>query len=195
MAFPNIKSLRNSSVQSCSYFLDANVWIYSLQSFDTLEHWEKKYYDFFYDIIESELDPKPKILLPSLLLSEIINTYLRQIAIPEYKRVNSIPVSVKVDFKKDYRPTTHYKDSFESMMDDIIGFKSHIEFIDDSNITTDTHLFKKNIGSFDFNDYLYYSICRVLNHSKRVVIVTNDGDFQINDIELLTMNRDLLALS
>jgi maltooligosyltrehalose synthase len=38
--------------------------------FDTLKRWEEEYYHFFFDIIDSELDPKPKILMPTLLLSE-----------------------------------------------------------------------------------------------------------------------------
>lgn len=88
MAFINIIPLRNANVESAFYFVDANVWIYSLESFSNLSDLENNYYQFFYDIVDSNLDPKPKILLPILLISEITNTYLRKIAMPEYKNAH-----------------------------------------------------------------------------------------------------------
>ena len=195
MPFPNILNLRRASVTSANYFVDANVWIYSLQQFEDLENWENIYYQFFYDIIDSTLDPKPKIIVPTLLISEIVNTYLRKFAIPEYKLANSIAANLPFDFKRDYRPTQHYTDSFEKIMDDIQGLHSSLRFFDDSQVANDhTILLNKSIGQFDYNDYLYYSICKELNKSERVIMVTNDGDFQINDFEIITSNRTLLSL-
>jgi len=195
MPFANITNLKRASVTSASYFVDANVWIYSLQKFEDLENWENTYYQFFYDIIDSTLDPKPKILLPTILLSEIINTYLRKFAIPEYKLENSIPSTTVIDFKRDYRPTQHYKDSYEKIIDDIHGLHSSITFLDDSNIANNPSLLlNKSIGTFDYNDYLYYSLCKELTKTERVIMITNDGDFQVNDFEIITSNRTLLAL-
>lgn len=153
MSFTNISNLRSSIVESCSYFLDANIWIYSLQRFEDLANWQASYYNFFYDIVDSSLSPKPKIVLPSLLLSEIINTFLKQIALPEYRLLYSIPSNVVTNFKKDYRPTQHCKDSFERIMDDIVSIKSSIEFLNDSAIVNEAYLFDKNISDFDYNDY------------------------------------------
>lgn len=174
--------------------VDANVWIYSLQNWDDLTPWKDQYYQFFFDIIESKLDPKPRILMPTLLLSEIVNTYLRKFAIPEYRMDNAIPPAENIDFKKDYRPTQHYKDSYEKIMDDIGGLHSSIEYVDDGTIADHTTLCNKSIGIFDYNDYLYYSLCKELNKARRVVLLTNDSDFQIRDIEIITGNRTLLEL-
>jgi uncharacterized membrane protein YgaE (UPF0421/DUF939 family) len=127
-------------------------------------------------------------------LSEIVNTFIKQIAIPDYKYSAGIPDAKNLVFKKDYRPTDHYKKSFERMMDDILTFKASLLFIDDAKIANDNVLLNKNNGIFDYNDYLYYQICKELNQKQRVIIVTNDSDFQINDIEIVTMNRTLLAL-
>ena len=110
----NIIKLSHSRVESIKYFIDANVWIYAMQNQSSLKNWrENKYADFFFDIIDSNLDPQPKIILPSLLISEIINTYLRQIALSDYKRDSGIFSSDKFDFKRDYRSTQHYKDNLE----------------------------------------------------------------------------------
>ena len=195
MSFPNIIPLWKAAVEPVKYFVDANIWIYSLQKFEDLERWEDKYYQFFFDIVDSTITPKPKILLPTLLLSEIINTYLRKFAIPEYRQINNIPAATVIDFKRDYRPTQHYKDSYEKMMDDISSLHSSIQFIDDHSIAyNDAVLFNKSIGSFDYNDHLYYSLCVELNKTERIIMLTNDGDYQVNDFEIVTSNRTLLNL-
>lgn len=195
MPFTNITSLRRSNVEPVKYFVDANIWIYSLQRFEDLEHWENDYYQFFFDIIDSTQRPKPKVLLPTLLLSEILNTYLRKFAIPEYKQLNNIAAATQIDFKKDYRPTQHYIDSYEKIMDDISSLHSSIEFVDDHLIAHNPcTLYNKSIGSFDYNDYLYYSLCVELNKSERIIMLTNDSDFQIEDFEIVTLNRTLLDL-
>ncbi len=195
MPFPNIIPLRRATVEPVKYFVDANIWIYSLQKFEDLEPWEDNYYQFFFDIIDSTQTPKPKVLLSTLLLSEIINTYLRKFAIPEYKLFNNIPTATIIDFKRDYRPTQHYKDSYEKMMDDISSLHASIQFIDDRSIASNQYiLLNKVIGTFDYNDYLYYSLCVEFNKSERLIMVTNDGDFQVNDFEIITSNRTLLNL-
>ena len=195
MPFPNLIHLNDASVQSVKYFVDANIWIYSLQKFDDLKPWEDNYYQFFFDIVESKLDPKPKILLPPILLSEIINTYLRKFAMSEYKIINKFPPNTILDFKRDYRPTQHYRDSYEKMIDDISSLHASIEFLDDSLIAHDTTvLYQKNIGTFDYNDHVFFSLCKEYNKVNRLIMVTNDGDYAINDFEILTLNRTLLAL-
>lgn len=195
MPFQNITKLTKANIESANYFVDANVWIYSLINFDDLEFWENKYYQFFYDIIESNLDPKPKILMPVLLLSEIVNTYLRKFAIPQYKLENTISEETKIDFKKDYRITTHYKDNYESIMDDIYNLRDSINFIDDSLISSNVDLLLNNsTGDFDYNDYIYYNLCKEINKKEKVILLTNDSDFAVSDLEVITLNKTLIAL-
>lgn len=90
MSFANIQRLANTAVQSTNYFVDANVWIYAIQGDGVLAHWQKRYSDFFYDIAESSLDPKPRIVMPTMLFSEILNTWIIKFAMDEYKTLNGI---------------------------------------------------------------------------------------------------------
>ena len=78
------------------YFLDANVWIAVLESLanSTIGAYERPYIDFVEAVVvlHSYDDPKllkkiknqPKFVMTSLLLSEIINTYLREVAMKNY---------------------------------------------------------------------------------------------------------------
>lgn len=86
-----IYDIRNVEPQAYPYyFIDTNVWIAELkQASITVGGIEQNYTNFFEAIISlNQLEGKaakkaknqPKILITSLLLSEIINTYLRRIA-------------------------------------------------------------------------------------------------------------------
>ena len=196
MPFANITRLAIARVDSTNYFVDANVWIYAIQGEELLDRWQKQYSNFFYDIIESSLEPQPKILMPTLLFSEILNTYLTKFALAEYKIINGIPANASTfQFKRDYRPSQHYKDSYEKVIDDIKSFRSSLHFINDQSIVTDPPLYLNSfVDPFDFNDYFYYQICKEFQKTDTVTILTNDGDFQINDIPIITLNRTLLAL-
>jgi predicted nucleic acid-binding protein len=195
MSYPNIKRLSNSRVEPIKYFIDANVWIYAMQNPNSLKHWETKYADFFFDIIDSNLEPQPKIILPSLLISEIINTYLRQIALLDYKRNNGVSATDRFDFKKDYRPTTHYKDNLEQICDDILGYKSSIDFVtDDLMVKNPDIILNIPSSNFDYNDYIYYCMCQHIGITNSLAMITNDSDMNVRDIKILTENKVLLSL-
>ena len=195
MSFANIQRLANTAVQSTNYFVDANVVIYAIQGDGVLAHWQKRYSDFFYDIAESTLDPKPRIVMPTMLFSEILNTWITKFAMDEYKTLNGISRNDAFSFKRDYRPTQHYKDNYEKICDDVMSIKDALLFINDSNVVTNPPLYISPVADpFDFNDYLYYQMCKEFQKSSPLTILTNDGDFQINDIPIVTLNRDLLAL-
>lgn len=195
MPFANIQRLANATVQSTNYFIDANVWIYALQGDTFLNRIQLAYSNFFYDIIESDLDPQPKVLMPTMLFSEILNTWLTKIAFSEYKKVKAIPEDNSFRYKHHYRPTQDYKDNYEKICDDVLSMRDSITFINDSSIVTNPPLYMTPVvDPFDFNDYLYYQICREFQRSSQITILTNDGDFQINDIPLITAHRDLLSL-
>jgi hypothetical protein len=191
MSAANIISLKKARVLSADYFIDANVWILSLFNFDELQHWEQEYVSFFYNVAESKLVPAPKILVPTLLLSEIINTYMKKVALPDYERVTG---QVMQDYKRDYKGTQHYNDSFSILMDNISGLSDAIRFVDDRSLVEQPQvLTQRSIGDFDYNDHLYYHLCKELNKTSRVVIVTCDRDFTVGDIELITSNPKLLG--
>jgi predicted nucleic acid-binding protein len=194
--FKNISCLTNhTQPSSVNYFVDANIWIYAMQDDSLLNRYELLYFNFFYKIIDSELTVKPKILLPVLLFSEIVNSYLRNIALPEYKAEQGIHNSVSFNFKKDYRFTSHYKNSYKKVCDDIMALRDSIIFISDNSIIDDpTSLLDSNIGEFDFNDYFYYQLCKEHQKENKIIILTNDGDFRFSDIPIITLNREILDL-
>lgn len=195
MAYDNIKKLKPDQIDSGFYFLDANIWIYSLQGIEFSEQWKNQYATFFYNLIESDIVPKPKIIVPTLLISEIINTYLQKIAIPEYKEINGINKDVRFDFKKDYRYTLHCKENLEKICDDIKSFSSCIHFVPDSFIVNDiSSILSTPSTKLDFNDYIYYLLCKDFSKTTPVTFVTNDGDFAIEDLPVLTLLPDLFKL-
>ena len=194
MPFDNIKRITTTSVSSTYYFVDAQVWIYALQGDTALAWWQKEYVTFFYNIIECDMEPKPKIVMPTLLFSEILNTWLTKIALKDFKIENQIGGNDFI-FKRDYRPTPHYKENYEKICDDILSLKSSLIFINDSSIVSDNPAYiKSSIDPFDFNDFLYYILCKEVQKSNSISILTNDGDFQVSDIPIITNNRELIKL-
>jgi hypothetical protein len=194
MPSANITRLARAQVTTTNYFVDTNVWIYAIEGDGLLAPWQRRYSDFFYDIIDSLVDPQPKILMPTLLFSEILNTYLKQIALEEYKTINGIPKGTSLNFKNDYRPTQHYKESYEKVCDDIYGLRTSLIFIGDQSVLTDPPLYlNPAIAPFDFNDYFYYQICKEFQKEKSITILTHDADFQITDIPIITANWSLLS--
>jgi predicted nucleic acid-binding protein len=192
MAYQIRELTRNTSVSSQTYFIDANVWIYYLQSVSQLKHHEKIYTTFLDDIITSSLDPQPMVLMPTILLSEIINTYLRKIAMKEFISLNGI--TSYLDFKNDYRPTSHFKTSYSQILDDILSYDDLFEPVNNGSLFQSTNFIKNNTSNLDFNDTAYYHYCIEYSKNSKITIVTNDSDFAVEDIPILTVNRDLLNL-
>lgn len=194
MSYSNIEKLKNNTaVKPCLYFFDAQIWIYATQAFQiSNEEWQMRYVSFFQDIIDNDLVIKPKIILNSLLLSEIINTYMRQIAFVEYCNFNDLDKKY-VDYKREYRNKEHYKLSYKYINDEINNYRSVIKFIDDAHIVKDfPNFLKKDILPFDLNDYYYYLTCLEYSKANELILVTNDSDFLVNDINILTYNKTLL---
>ena len=90
------------------------------------------------------------------MLSEIINTYLKQFAIPNFRAENDIQVTKEINFKRDYRPTLHYKQSLAKLIDNITSYQSSLIFVDETKIANQKTLFNKNLG-------LFYARCTKYN--------------------------------
>lgn len=195
MSYSNIQNIKYASVTSNNYFVDAQIWIYALQGDSSLDWWQLQYVDFFYSIVDSTIEPKPKIVVPTILFSEILNTWIKGIALKEFQAGMSIEEIRNFNFKKQYRTTTHYKENFEKVCDDILSLKNSLIFINDFDLISNPPVYiNTEIDPFDFNDYLYYLICKEYQKRDKISIVTNDSDFQISDIPIITNNRDLISL-
>ena len=194
-----------SSDQFESYFFDANSWIIAikLSNYSSEHIYEKKYADFFDAVINSAslTDPKlikkltyqPTISITSMLISELINAYMRRIAMRmwfdkeggDYKQKN---------FKDDYRTNkqTDYNKQLKSLINDIASYKDFTKVIDDDFKNIDPFTFINDLSdSCDFNDLYYYY--RFIE--SKTCIVTDDADFLFQDIPIVTGNPKLLKLS
>jgi hypothetical protein len=182
-------------IPGSNYLIDTNIWILALSQFSDMKPWENKYVDFFFEIVDCPLTPAPKILMPTLLMSELVNTYLRKFAMVDYKVEIGMDENEKLDFKTEYRVTQHYRNRFEQLIDDITSYSTTLRFFDDRGIVANPALLlNKAIDEFDYNAYLYYAICRELKKTERIAIVTNDGDYHPDDLDIITSNRKLLNL-
>jgi len=190
----NITELtRTTAVRSQAYFFDANVWIYYMQNIYALNSLEQLYVDFFDEVINSRIDPNPTILMPTILLSEIVNTYLRQVAMKDYIQANGINTSI--DYKRDYRPTTHFQHAYAQVLDDVFAFEDMFENVNNSTLVANSKFIKSNTNSIDFNDSAYYHYCLEYSKKKPVTFLTNDKDFTVENIHILTNRPELLTLN
>ena len=196
----NISSISPS--QYPVYFFDANVWIFILKynQTTTIEKNLQPYIDFFEAIINlnSFTDPKivkkigvvPKIAITNMLLSEIINAYLRNVAMPSFLCCKP----GEKNFKKDYRDFIHsdYDKQLKLIVSDIEAYSQFFNFYDDDFSSMNPIDFIKNLDrSTDYNDMYYADQMRNLG----IPIVTHDSDFVIEDIEIISNHTELLKLS
>jgi hypothetical protein len=188
------------------YFIDTNIWIaflrYTILSDNNTR--VAPYVEFIEEIINhneriSQLPTRLakkseaiKIVLSNTLLSEIINTSLREILMKEY--FAGISQNYKnFTFKNDYRDNvnTDYTTQFSILIDDIKSFKDHIYQIEDYflNITFSDLLDKIN-PSMDYNDMYFEYIIK--SSGLEVCLITDDGDFTPSTFPILTLNNALL---
>ncbi len=183
------------------YFLDANVWIAYLKytGKKPLDAHEQAYIDFFEAVItlhshppslQKKLKNIPKFIVTSLLLSEIINAYMRNVAMKVYYSSQSKDYK-DYEFKKDYRVTGDYTTQLKLLVNDFVAFKDYIELRDDNFIEIDPYSILPDIGNqTDFNDYYYfYSFVK-----EQIPIITNDSDFVFIDLPIITSQRKLLQI-
>ena len=182
------------------YFFDSNVWIAFLK-YNHKNDKEKRfipYIDFFEGVVHlnSISDPKvqkkvkniPKIVLTSMLLSEIINTYLRVVAMPSF--LNCLPG--QGNFKKDYRNNkfSDYDKQLKILLDDIQAYSFMYEYVEDNFVELKPMSLLNHLNrQVDFNDLYYMK----LMEKYEFAVVTDDGDFDSHNINVLTANYNLYS--
>ncbi len=125
---------------------------------------------------------RPKILFSSLLSSEVVNAYLRNICLKLYQ-IEKNDTTIKF---KDYRKSIQYKKDVGILVDDIIALRDYCyttndDFKDMNFFDTISDFVKEN----DFNDYFYIKTC--IKHD--CPIITHDGDFKNKGVTVLTKNK------
>jgi predicted nucleic acid-binding protein len=181
-----------SPAPGARYLFDANVWL-SVLDLNFQTKFSPPYEDFFDSVYGSMLDPKPKIVLPSLLLSEILNRLVNDIYYKEYCLANPKPETMTKHkhFKDFYRVSKEYEQDFAMACGSIRGYHQNVELLsDDLNQFSFKDLTKNIPLHLDFNDHLYCQLAK----KKGLTIVTGDHDFAVEDIPIITSHPKLLAL-
>lgn len=179
------------------YLFDTSLWLKILKPpFEGLSKQEIKYQEFFESF---KLSPKkPKILLTSLIISEIINRWLRDYGLNKYfeEHPEEHEMFLQRDakykreyFKIIYRPTKHYSDTYNSICEDLLAYESYCVCSHDE---FGSELCLQEVLTFaspklDFNDNYYVLLAK----KKNVPIVTDDADFFVDGITVLTYNTKL----
>lgn len=184
------------------YFLDANVWIAVLKhtGSQALVGKEQQYVDFFeavvaYHSLQPSLQKKlkhvPKFVMTSLLLSEVINAYMRKVAMVAFFSARGESAK-NYDFKTYYRPISDYATRLRSIITDIQAFADFIVFEDDQFLAVDPmdllSELSANPNQYDFNDLYFGRIARLQDWA----LVTNDGDSLFDEVPIITAKESLL---
>ena len=186
----NIRKIKNGDkVAGGNYFLDANIWIKVLRPPNNPSNEDLLYINFFDNFIKSE--HSPKIYMPSLLVSEIINRLMRMVGMPQFIKDKGIDLAT-VDsrfYKEKYRGTTEFARDYELLIDDINLYADYIIAVQDG--FGEMHPWNEIVvpvpKNLDFNDFYYYQFC-LKNNLK---LVTDDIDFYVEDLEIFTANNRL----
>lgn len=188
------------------YFIDTNIWIAFLRYTLLSDSNEKvtPYINFIESIIahNESINSLPtkirkkgiliKIIFSNTLLSEIINTSLREICMKQY--FQNIEKNYKnYNFKDDYRNNINsdFTNQLSILIDDIKSYKEHILQIDDYFTTTEyPTLLDKINTNMDYNDMYYEHI--IQNSNLDICLITDDGDFAASSFPILSLNKKLL---
>lgn len=186
----DIRDLSRERVSdNTKYFFDTNIWLSVLSTQFTLRGNTKPYLNFFEAV--SKHNKNTKVVLTSFLLSEIINRYLRDITMKKFAAKRGDANFHSSYFKMVYRQDAQYAIDYELLCDDIKAFHNSLEFVPDEFgiIFKAKDILKSPPKGLDFNDHLTVKLC----HEKKFVIVTDDSDFVVEDLPIITLNKDLLA--
>lgn len=172
------------------YFLDANIWINVLSPPNNPSYKTQQYYKVFDKILN---DDTTKIIVPTLLVSEVINRILKMVYFPEFLRKNGTnKKDINQEYYKDiFRPSDYFIESYEVLTNDFIAYNDSIEFVNDGlgGEITYKDILENPPTNLDFNDNYYYNLAL----KRGYIVVTDDNDFWVQDVKIVTQNDTLLA--
>ncbi len=146
-------------------FIDTNIWLYLF--------YPGNGGDFGYsDIYENLIDSGAKLFISEQVLSEYVNRIL-QADFEKYKEAQRQLGNVtEISYKKDYRPTLHFKQSYllamRSINEDLLSVANVIS-IDHKDLES----WCSEYEMLDFNDNVYMK----LSEKQGFGILTHDKDF------------------
>lgn len=169
---------------------DCNVLMYM---FYTYGGYSKSLIRNYTSLFNNAIQNKSMIVIPSIEVSEFINTYCRQ----EYKRYERYlrqenkADSRPFDFKHDYKATKEYEYVIKEIHSIVNNQILKIFYkLDDVFSEIDISSIYDKPNEFDFNDRYYLKLAE----KEGIKIITNDEDFysDLVDVEIITANKKLL---
>jgi len=171
------------------YLLDSNIWIKVLAPRNKQTPKDKIYISFFESFIKTK---GVKIIVPALVISEVMNRLIREVHMNKFIKNKRIIRPVKNDFYKNvFRPSLEYRIAYAVIADNIKIYLDELKLANDG--FGDTVKYKHVLSHFDynldFNDNYYYN----LSKKRGYTIVTDDKDFWVKGVNVLTQSHTLLS--
>lgn len=206
----SVKILDITKVSPASYqyfFFDANIWITNLLNVSgklpqVPRPQSTKYCHFFSEVVKLATRPpitqktvppvRPKIVVTSLLVSELFNAYMH-LMFDVYRKTD--PACTV--FKKHYRGSDDYEKQMRILASDFEAFREYVHIESDYIQEIDPYTIFQCVSPVnDFNDlYSYYQMIEVQKTRNPIAIVTDDADFVFSGIDIITANSTLLNLN
>ena len=158
--------------------LDTNIWLFL---YGPQEPGSAKV-EAYSQALARILAAKCRIYIDVLIVSEFINTYARL-------RWN-VMGKPDVNFKQ-FRRSQDFKPIAQDIPADIKQVLKHCVRIENGfeTLPIDELLNEYALGNADFNDQVIATLCR----NKGLILITDDGDFRNNEIQVVTANKRLLS--
>lgn len=124
-----------------------------------------------------------KIFVDVLVISEFINRFSRW-------AYDQLPLDIKPSEFKEFRRSEEFKKVAQEIADDARRIIEYATWCDSEfgSIDLNELLIEYEMGNSDFNDQVLKHLCE----KRGFVLVTHDGDFKSDNIDILTANRRLL---
>jgi len=165
------------------YFFDANIWLYF---YCPVGNYNKNTISKYDGFLKKSINSKTVIYISSLVISEIVNRWLRL----DFERVKRKDVSIRY-FKRDYRGSAYYHSTVKDIKAVFNNQLLKISMpLDDRATEISLSDVLSGLDKIDFNDCYYHHLAKLDN----LLIVTNDADFAKLDtgVSILTANQKLL---
>jgi len=164
------------------YFFDANIWLYFCCP---IGNYNKNTICKYAGFLKKSMNNKTTIYISSLVISEIVNRWLRL----DFRRVKRKNGSVR-DFKQNYRGSVYYRSTVKDIKAIFNQLLKISTPLDDRATEICLPDVLSGLDKTDFNDCYYHHLAKLDN----LLIVTNDADFAELDtgISILTANQKLL---
>lgn len=178
----NIHDVRSYSVSSDDVlFFDNNIWMYLFCPIANARKGKQKEYS---SLLNRARSARAGIWINSLVLSEFCNAWL-QIEFRNWKK--QVENIAKHSFKKDFIPTSDYKQTVSEIKESVSTILSIAEPAPDDFTSINIDAVFAEFENSGFNDSYYLELA----HKNNWKIVTDDADFFKNrslKVEIITAN-------